>query len=283
MRVPPHHPRSAHAERPSGPAEGYGLPSPLVSDTNEVLPWRVRRPRPVEAFVSRTARRAAAELGIDPAQIAGTGLNGRVTRDDVLAARTGPARGDEVVPFNNIRKRAAGLLARVEAHVGAHLVCRCRRLFGDRGGAARRAVGMAGARRVLAHVPAIRRARCGRRVAGVSARQRRRRRRVAGRTPRDQSRHRGGPRFPGSRRARRARRGRPPPPRARRAINDVATRATCEEAHARRPRGRDVHHHEPGRIGYVVVVPHHQPAAGRDRRHRRRVEAGDRRRARAGS
>ena len=43
----------------------YGLPSTAVTDTDEVLPWRVRRPRPVEAFVSRAARRAAAELGID--------------------------------------------------------------------------------------------------------------------------------------------------------------------------------------------------------------------------
>jgi len=78
----------------------------------------------VEAFVSRTARRAAAELGIDPAQIAGTGVNGRVTRDDVLAA-TGPARGDEVVPFNNIRKRGAGLLL-ASKRTSAHTLCAVR-------------------------------------------------------------------------------------------------------------------------------------------------------------
>ena len=62
-----------------------------MSDTNEVLPWRVRRPRPVEAFVSRAARRAATDLGVDPDLISGSGSNGRVTRDDVLEAGAGLA------------------------------------------------------------------------------------------------------------------------------------------------------------------------------------------------
>ena len=255
-----------------------------MSDTNEVLPWRVRRPRPVEAFVSRTARRAAAELGVDPAQIAGTGLNGRVTRDDVLAGRTGPARGDEVVPFNNIRKRAAGLLL-ASKRTSAHTLCvgrapttrRSKRCGATRGrnGAAREGFS-------LTYLPFVARAVVdGLRAyplvnAGVDGE-------IAGRTPRDQSRHRGGPRFPGPRRARRAQRGRPPPPRARPRDQRRRDASTRQEAHARRFRGRDVHHHEPGRIGYLVVVPHHQPAPGRDRRHRRRVEAGDRRRRRAGS
>jgi 2-oxoglutarate dehydrogenase E2 component (dihydrolipoamide succinyltransferase) len=93
-----------------------------VSDTNEVLPWRVRRPRPVEAFVSRAARQAATELGLDPEQLAGTGVNGRVTRDDVLDAATGRARGDEVVPFNNIRKHASTLLL-ASKQTSAHTLC----------------------------------------------------------------------------------------------------------------------------------------------------------------
>jgi 2-oxoglutarate dehydrogenase E2 component (dihydrolipoamide succinyltransferase) len=93
-----------------------------VSDTNEVLPWRVRRPRPVEAFVSRAARRAAAELGVDPDLIGGSGRNGRVTRDDVLEAGAGLGRGDEIVPFNNVRRRAAGLLL-ASKQTSAHTLC----------------------------------------------------------------------------------------------------------------------------------------------------------------
>jgi 2-oxoglutarate dehydrogenase E2 component (dihydrolipoamide succinyltransferase) len=91
------------------------------TESGDVLPWRQRKPRPVEAFVSRAARRAAEELGIDPAHIAGTGANGRVTRDDVLDATDAPA-GDEVVPFNNIRKRAASMLL-ASKQTSAHTLC----------------------------------------------------------------------------------------------------------------------------------------------------------------
>ena len=81
--------------------------------------------------------------------------------------RRRPARGDEVVPFNNIRKRAAAGAARVEADVRAHAVRRRRRLLGDRSRAPRaRRRGVR--RRLLAHVPAVRRARRRRRVARVS-------------------------------------------------------------------------------------------------------------------
>jgi 2-oxoglutarate dehydrogenase E2 component (dihydrolipoamide succinyltransferase) len=92
-----------------------------VSDTDEVLPWRRRRPRPVEAFVSRAARRAAADLGIDPSTLRGRGANGRVTRDDVLSAGAVP-RGDERVPFNNVRKRAVGLLL-ASKRTAPHALC----------------------------------------------------------------------------------------------------------------------------------------------------------------
>jgi 2-oxoglutarate dehydrogenase E2 component (dihydrolipoamide succinyltransferase) len=91
------------------------------SGSGDVLPWRQRKPRPVEAFVSRAARRAAEELGIEPAAIAGSGANGRVTREDVLDAARPPA-GDEVVPFNNVRKRAASLLL-ASKQTSAHTLC----------------------------------------------------------------------------------------------------------------------------------------------------------------
>jgi 2-oxoglutarate dehydrogenase E2 component (dihydrolipoamide succinyltransferase) len=91
------------------------------TDGDDVLPWRQRKPRPVEAFVSRAARRAAEELGLDPGGIAGTGFGGRVTRDDILDAAESPA-GDEVVAFNNVRKRAASLLL-ASKQTSAHTLC----------------------------------------------------------------------------------------------------------------------------------------------------------------
>jgi pyruvate dehydrogenase E2 component (dihydrolipoamide acetyltransferase) len=88
---------------------------------DDVLPWRQRKPRPVEGFLSRPARRAATDLGVDLARVAGTGANGRVTRDDVVKAA--PVGGhDEIVPFNNIRKRAASLLV-ASKQTSAHALC----------------------------------------------------------------------------------------------------------------------------------------------------------------
>jgi pyruvate dehydrogenase E2 component (dihydrolipoamide acetyltransferase) len=93
-----------------------------VSDTPEVLPWRQRPTRPVEAFVPRAARQAAADLGMDVAAVHGTGANGRVTRDDVLGAAPSGPLGDEIAPFNNVRKRAAKLLV-ASKQTSAHTLC----------------------------------------------------------------------------------------------------------------------------------------------------------------
>ena len=92
-----------------------------MTDTERVerpLPWRVRRDRDTRAFLSPAVRALADELGVDPRTLLGRGRNGRVTRDDVLAAGRRSTH-DEIVPFNNVRKRAAvGLLAskRTAAH-----------------------------------------------------------------------------------------------------------------------------------------------------------------------
>jgi 2-oxoglutarate dehydrogenase E2 component (dihydrolipoamide succinyltransferase) len=97
----------------------YGLPLPEVTDTG-APPWRVRKPRETHGFLSPSVRQHAAELGVDPRNLSGTGTRGRVTREDVLAATTQPpsveeaaprlSTGDEILPFNNIRKRAATAL-----------------------------------------------------------------------------------------------------------------------------------------------------------------------------
>jgi 2-oxoglutarate dehydrogenase E2 component (dihydrolipoamide succinyltransferase) len=92
-------------------------------------------------------RRLIAERGLDPSQIAGTGEGGRITRRDVMnaSARGGPTappaappsapsvptpaqvaaprtvlRGDEQIPFDNIRRRTAEHMVRskgTSAHV----------------------------------------------------------------------------------------------------------------------------------------------------------------------
>jgi 2-oxoglutarate dehydrogenase E2 component (dihydrolipoamide succinyltransferase) len=74
-------------------------------------------------------RRLLEEHGLDPADIAGTGEGGRITRQDVLARleRTGPAggaagpapaaAGDRVVPLSRIRRITAANVARSAATV----------------------------------------------------------------------------------------------------------------------------------------------------------------------
>jgi pyruvate dehydrogenase E2 component (dihydrolipoamide acetyltransferase) len=79
-------------------------------------------------------RRMIAEQGLDPAQIRGTGEGGRITRNDVVEATRGQApvapaptaaavaraSGDEVVPFDNIRRRTAEHMVRSKA-TSAHV------------------------------------------------------------------------------------------------------------------------------------------------------------------
>ena len=67
------------------------------------------------------------------------------------ARRPGTERGDEIVPFNNVRKRAAGLLLASKQTSAHTLGGRAHRLLGDRSRYARR--------RRATDVPAVRRAR----------------------------------------------------------------------------------------------------------------------------
>jgi 2-oxoglutarate dehydrogenase E2 component (dihydrolipoamide succinyltransferase) len=74
-----------------------------------ILPWRRRPPRDTQGFLSPAVRAAARETGVDPAALAGRGASGRVTRADVVDAVRGERgeAGDEVVPFDTVRKRTA--------------------------------------------------------------------------------------------------------------------------------------------------------------------------------
>jgi len=95
-----------------------------VTNTEDVLPWRKRQTRETAGFVSPAVRRLAAERGVDVATLTGSGANGRITRADVEAPPAA-ARGDEVVPFNNIRKRAAGMLL-ASKQTSPHTLCTVR-------------------------------------------------------------------------------------------------------------------------------------------------------------
>src|ERR1700730_567381 len=110
----------ADAARPRIGAKG----ATVVTDA-ETLPWRRRPERETSGFVSPAAQRAARETGVDPAGVVGHGAGGRGTRDDVCAVAAAAASREEIVPFDNIRRRtAAGLLAskRTAAHAGTFLV-----------------------------------------------------------------------------------------------------------------------------------------------------------------
>jgi len=81
---------------------------PSSKTDDEPLAWRRRRPRDTHGFLSPAVLLAASERGVDARQLSGSGVDGRVTRADVLAI--GTTTPDEVVQFNNVRRRAARAL-----------------------------------------------------------------------------------------------------------------------------------------------------------------------------
>jgi 2-oxoglutarate dehydrogenase E2 component (dihydrolipoamide succinyltransferase) len=84
---------SAAPEAARAPAAAPAAPAPAA-------------PAPVKS--APAARRAAAETGVDVAAVAGSGLGGAVTRDDVLAHASGSAgRGERRVPMTRLRARIA--------------------------------------------------------------------------------------------------------------------------------------------------------------------------------
>jgi 2-oxoglutarate dehydrogenase E2 component (dihydrolipoamide succinyltransferase) len=99
------------AARPAAPVSGSGV------EAN--APVRPRDRADAEERLSPVVRKLLAEHTLDPRQIAGTGRDGRITREDVLAhiAQRGAAppavttggavAGAQTVPLNNVRRRTA--------------------------------------------------------------------------------------------------------------------------------------------------------------------------------
>src|SRR3546814_1516172 len=76
------------------------------------------------AALSPSVRRAVLEFGVDPATITGTGKDGRITKDDVVAAAQ---KGGSTAPAAAASPAPAAQIGR--AHVctpvtNAHIVCR---------------------------------------------------------------------------------------------------------------------------------------------------------------
>jgi 2-oxoglutarate dehydrogenase E2 component (dihydrolipoamide succinyltransferase) len=70
------------------PAEPAPAPAEAPAPAADVAP----------AALSPSVRRAVLETGVDPATVTGTGKDGRLTKDDVLAAATTPAPAASVAP-----------------------------------------------------------------------------------------------------------------------------------------------------------------------------------------
>jgi pyruvate dehydrogenase E2 component (dihydrolipoamide acetyltransferase) len=96
-KLKPPGPRRAPAAASEAPA------APQPSETTEVK-------------ATPPVRRLARERGVDLAKIAGTGPEGRITREDVLGAESVPAapsdEGDERVPVKGVRRMIAEKMAR---------------------------------------------------------------------------------------------------------------------------------------------------------------------------
>ena len=89
-------------------------PTAPAPDAVETPPRRRRERHP--RVRSPVVRRLLTEHSLEPDRIPGTGRDGRITRNDVLAALAGPApaqdSGDELVPLTPIRRRTAERLRR---------------------------------------------------------------------------------------------------------------------------------------------------------------------------
>ena len=135
-------PEPEHEKEPE-PAKAEATPAPAPAPDPAAEPARTGR-----RVLSPLVRRLLAENDLDPDEIQGTGIEGRITRNDVMthmdkagalsgtpkpaASRQAPAATkaaapqptpgkDEVIPFSNIRRRTAEHMVRSQA-TSAHVL-----------------------------------------------------------------------------------------------------------------------------------------------------------------
>jgi len=93
--------------------------------TPTARPERAGRASADEPPLSPVVRRLIAEHDLDPATIQGTGRDGRITREDVLAvveSRAKPASGKPAAPAKPGAKGEVIPLSRIRKQIGAHMV-----------------------------------------------------------------------------------------------------------------------------------------------------------------
>jgi 2-oxoisovalerate dehydrogenase E2 component (dihydrolipoyl transacylase) len=118
-------------------------PTPKLTSTNTNQPSTASRQPPREiGFISPVVARIAAEHGVDLSQVQGTGLNGRITKNDVLAYVEGgkfkgegqkvqpvtfqpsnlkPVEGDQLIKHTAIRKQIAEHMV-LSKHTSPHVL-----------------------------------------------------------------------------------------------------------------------------------------------------------------
>ena len=131
---------AAAVEDPEPPRDARPAPAPAAVATPTVAPPATSPSADATVYAGPAVRRLARELGVDLAQVAGSGVRGRIARDDVKAhvkqalatapAAAGPAPmpavdfsrfGEvEVVPLSRVQARGAANLHRAWQHV-AHV------------------------------------------------------------------------------------------------------------------------------------------------------------------
>lgn len=110
--------------RPGGAGAAAKEPKSSIAPVRREAPPAASRPRPSsgngETRLSPSVRRAILEHGIDPSTIAGTGRNGRLTREDVdralaggtTAVAAGQPLGEHDIPVDRMRLRIAENMVR---------------------------------------------------------------------------------------------------------------------------------------------------------------------------
>jgi 2-oxoisovalerate dehydrogenase E2 component (dihydrolipoyl transacylase) len=105
----------AHIEVAAAPSDSPSSAGPAIAvgtaDGSPSGPGVAAQPSDGRGLISPAVRKLAADYRVDLATIPGTGTDGRVTREDVLAVVADRAPREEVIPLSAVRRQAAAHLA----------------------------------------------------------------------------------------------------------------------------------------------------------------------------